>query len=271
MAFGLYPAITEGSAAYKLHYIYTHYHYSATRSTCNFEDKDTPSGRQRALIIIHLQDIFRKIISRCPLERLPAAGAPPRRGPRELPAMCSLCSIRIRFRSSKKPSTWSITTGTSLSCWESSDADFSSLCNQGRLHRQGGLTRHAGQSWQGPQWRVPGGHDERGTRSNQLHHVSHPLWRKTSGCRYLYTPTLGSQWYPTSCTHFREQILKRPSGMPSAALTRRMLDSFMRWYFWTHSCIMRSFYRQHKQIIQSSPWLGSFSGWVETASHLNGR
>ena len=105
MAFGLYPAITEGSAAYKLHYIYTHYHYSATRSTCNFEDKDTPSGRQRALIIIHLQDIFRKIISRCPLERLPAAGAPPRKGPRELPAMCSLCSIRIRFRSSKKPST----------------------------------------------------------------------------------------------------------------------------------------------------------------------
>ena len=122
----------------------------------------------------------------------------------------------------------------------STQCDFS--WRQGRIHRQWGSSWHACISGQGikictkhrfvstlklhdmtwtvsgPNRRIPGCDDERGTRPNQLHHVPHPLWRETSGSPfYIFFSSCSS-------TYSRGRILRRLSRMLLAALTRRMWD-----------------------------------------------
>ena len=74
----------------------------------------------------------------------------------------------------------------------------------------------------GPNRRIPGCDDERGTRPNQLHYVPHPLWRETSGSPFHIS--FSSCRFQSSSTYFRERILRRLSRMLLAALTRRMWD-----------------------------------------------
>ena len=121
---------------------------------------------------------------------------------------------------------------------------------QGWIHRQWGSSWHACISGQGikintkhrfvstlklhdmtwtvsgPNRRISGCDDERGTRPNQLHHVPHPLWRETSGSPFHIS--FSSCRFQSSSTYFRGRILRRLSRMLLAALTRRMWDWSMR-------------------------------------------
>ena len=74
----------------------------------------------------------------------------------------------------------------------------------------------------GPNRRIPGCDDERGTRPNQLHHVPHPLWRETSGLPFYIS------FSSCSSTYSRGRILRKLSRMLLAASTRRMWDWSMR-------------------------------------------
>ena len=115
----------------------------------------------------------------------------------------------------------------------------------------------------GSKWRVPGGHDGRGSGPNQLHHVPHPLWRKTPGL----PETKDFQTFSSFQGTDPEETIKNAFGcfdqenvgaIHEVRDVRRLMIS---WALLNIDLLSFDYYWFE--------WL--ILGWVEAASYVNGR